>query len=376
MTLPELANELDLTKQAVSYYEKGTRQPGIDSLVKLQHLFGVPRDFFFTDQPTTGTSEKILYRSLKSTTKKSRTYLQRKLDWFQIMAEFLQEQIVFPEVKIPNDPIDPTSSDFARIDRIALKYRKSWGLGTGPIKNMVALLENLGVVVGRANFDKASKVDGFSLWNPLDLRPYVLLNDFKLVGPRSRFDAAHELGHLILHQELAREECFTVSPSYTNIENQAHRFASSFLLPPEALQREMTYPSLATFIGLKNKWKVSVKMIMKKCRDLNLITADHYRNLSIHYSRKKWNSGEPLDDTIPVERPQFLRRSVELLLTEGVLSPEELRYTFPYPVADIEELLGLDNGFLERDRSVQPTLKTPLNNVIPFKNGRNEPWKK
>ncbi|NTZ43826.1 ImmA/IrrE family metallo-endopeptidase [Altererythrobacter sp. SALINAS58] len=41
------------------------------------------------------------------------------------------------------------------------------------------------------------KVEAFSFWS--GFRPFVFLDSDKTSGARERFDAAHELGHLVLH---------------------------------------------------------------------------------------------------------------------------------------------------------------------------------
>lgn len=45
MTQVELANKLNITKQAVSNWENDNIQPSIDMLIKLADLFGVTTDY-------------------------------------------------------------------------------------------------------------------------------------------------------------------------------------------------------------------------------------------------------------------------------------------------------------------------------------------
>jgi hypothetical protein len=86
--------------------------------------------------------------------------------------------------------------EYASPDTAALYLRQNWGLGERPIPNMLKLLEAKGVrVFSLAENTKA--VDAFSVWrNGL---PYVFLNIAKS-AERSRFDASHELGHLVMHK--------------------------------------------------------------------------------------------------------------------------------------------------------------------------------
>lgn len=62
-----------------------------------------------------------------------------------------------------------------------------------------------------------------------------------------RFDAAHELGHLVLHPD--------TEPGSKIVEQQAHAFASEFLMPAaeitHQLPRRIDWPTLH---DLKQHW--------------------------------------------------------------------------------------------------------------------------
>ncbi|WP_397351632.1 ImmA/IrrE family metallo-endopeptidase [Paenibacillus larvae] len=61
-----------------------------------------------------------------------------------------------------------------------------------------------GIIVSLRAPSSSYKIDACSIWEP-DERPYVLLSNDK-TSSRSRFDIAHELGHLILHSKLKKSE--------------------------------------------------------------------------------------------------------------------------------------------------------------------------
>ncbi|WP_261371327.1 ImmA/IrrE family metallo-endopeptidase [Yersinia frederiksenii] len=61
---------------------------------------------------------------------------------------------------------------------------------------MVHLIEPKGVKVFSLA-ENCVEVDAFSFWT--NRKPFVLLNTIK-TSERSRFDATHQLGHLVLHQ--------------------------------------------------------------------------------------------------------------------------------------------------------------------------------
>src|SRR5260363_245495 len=67
-------------------------------------------------------------------------------------------------------------------------------------------------------------VDAFSLWR--QRTPFIFLNTRKS-AEHARFDAAHELGHLVLHRH--------GSPQGREAEKEADTFASAFLMPRATL---------------------------------------------------------------------------------------------------------------------------------------------
>jgi Zn-dependent peptidase ImmA (M78 family) len=89
--------------------------------------------------------------------------------------------------------VDPAVQD---PEATAELVRVEWGLGHAPAPNMVHLLELQGVRVC-SQAEECREVDAFSYW--YDGTPCVCLNTTK-AAERGRFDAAHELGHLILHR--------------------------------------------------------------------------------------------------------------------------------------------------------------------------------
>ena len=103
-------------------------------------------------------------------------------------------------------------------------------MANGPISNMVLLLENQGADCGtrptrrghpgRACHSSLLRTGG----------PYIVIGIDKGSPARWRFDAAHELGHVLLHAKV-RRETLDRPEQHKKIEEQAHRFARAFLLP-------------------------------------------------------------------------------------------------------------------------------------------------
>ncbi len=51
---------------------------------------------------------------------------------------------------------------------------------------------------------RLKKIDAFSVW--YDAKPYIFLSSDKGSNVRTRFDMAHELGHLIMHADYFQDD--------------------------------------------------------------------------------------------------------------------------------------------------------------------------
>jgi Zn-dependent peptidase ImmA (M78 family) len=141
------------------------------------------------------------------------------------------------------------------------------------------------------------------------------------------------------------------------IEDQAHRFAGAFMLPSVSFPAEVYAASLDSLLHLKPRWRMSIGAMAARLRNLSMIGEDKYRQLRIGMSRKGWTNREPLDDELEPEEPRLLKRSIDLLLDQGMLSPESLERQTMIRAADIEKLFGLTPGYLDEP---PPPLSFPL----------------
>jgi Zn-dependent peptidase ImmA (M78 family) len=104
---------------------------------------------------------------------------------------------------------------------------------------------------------------------------------------RSRFDAAHELGHLVLHRHAG-------APQGREAEHEANRFASAFLMPRGSVFAVApVFPSLDRLVVLKRQWIVSVGAIAYRLHALGLLTDWHYTRLCIEISERGFRTKEP-----------------------------------------------------------------------------------
>jgi len=286
---------------------------------------------------------------MSAATKGARLRAERRYDWLRDIVRFLSSRVVFQKPNFPDldFPADPSQLSDHDIDAAATCARRFWGLSDGPISNVTWLLENNGVVVSRFEL-YAATLDALSDWEANENRPYVILGSDKGMACRSRFDAAHELAHLVLHRNVPRS-AYTPKEAFRLMEDQADRFSSAFLLPEETFSREATDPTLDGLLSLKPRWRISGGAMIMRLASLGLISPEHEQRLWINRSRRKWRTTEPFDDTMEPEQPRFLRRCFEVLIGKGVMSAVEVPFHLGLPARDIEQIAGLRAGYLDNE---------------------------
>jgi Zn-dependent peptidase ImmA (M78 family) len=229
----------------------------------------------------------------------------------------------------------------------------------GPIGNMVHLLENQGVIVARDRLG-AVTLDSLSVRSD---RPYLMIGTDKGTAVRWRYDAAHELGHLLMHRHI-KPKTLTRSTDFKAVEKQAHRFAAAFLLPMGAFAEDFFSASLDALRAIKPKWRVSIAMMIMRARDGGLISDEHQRRLFINYSRRQWRRQEPLDDKLEAEEPHLLRSAIEMVVNHSGLSGSELISEMALASTDIEGLCSLQVGYLRAAGTPTVSLRRPPGEAV------------
>ncbi|WP_297003942.1 ImmA/IrrE family metallo-endopeptidase [uncultured Corynebacterium sp.] len=168
----------------------------------------------------------------------------------------------------------------------AQTLRLMWGLGEGPLPNIVQLCEAKGIrVYGLPPV--ADVVDAFSGWS--DGNPYIFLSRSK-TPERSRFDVAHELGHLILHPSYVGND----ADAHHRQEEDADRFAAEFLAPASSVSERLTrHPSVDQVLAFRSTFKVSAMMTAKALLRSGRTDDAGYRRLCSALARRGFRTGEP-----------------------------------------------------------------------------------
>ena len=354
-TKTALAKKIGLKAASITRYIKGDQAPSVDSFAKICEALELPRKFFLTPN-SAGRFDNLVkqWRSVLSARPADRRRGEVILGWIIEFHQRFKKDFDLPTFEAPDLGLPEHFGDIddEMIEQAALGLREHWGLGKGPIRNLVRTAERAGIVVGRFNLG-VGQLDAVSTM--LDAQhPYILLNSFKQSGCRSRYDLAHEIGHLILHRGVQREdfEGKENREMYRKIEGQAFRFGAALLIPGDRYGNDLWAPTYQALIDVKEKWKISIQALIRRGLNLGYITENQYNWLNVAVSKKGARQVEPLDDVIRPEDlrlfEQCLRRYREDQGTESVI---DLLNELPFPEKVIEEISGLPVGHFEQLRN-------------------------
>lgn len=275
-------------------------------LARLALALSMPVEFFAAGFPVPVTPGHAHFRSLRTATQAERDQAAAFGEVAWRVVEVVERYLRLPELRLPHlDLAEPAGPEDVRA--AAAAAREAFGLGAAPVAHMVRLLESYGVIV-LALPDVSERVDAFSHW--YGQRPFVFLNPAKDDKARSRMDAAHELGHLLMHHD--------AEPGSQLLEREAMAFASEFLAPSAVLRDKL--PARLDFDRLhelKRRWGISLKALIYRGHEVGVYRDHTYRRgMSL---LAQWGYPEP-GDLGPREQPSLLGKAVELLDRQRVSS--------------------------------------------------------
>lgn len=304
LTKLALAQKTGVTDRSITAYESGGSEPGDDKARTLASVLAFPLSFFYADDISEIPTEVISFRALSKTTAMDRDKTIVEGQFAKIVTEWLNNNFSLPDVDLP-DLLSEVDSKKNIPEIAADSLRSYWGLGQLPIPNLLNLLESKGVMIFSLSSNHDG-TDGFSFWD--GGRPYILYDPMK-TAERSRFDLAHELGHLILHRDKP------VAILRKDKERDANQFASAFLMPLRGLlskcPREITLQAL---INHKQYWNVSVAALNYRLHKIGKTTDWVFRTICTQISAYG-RTREPYG--LPPETSLIISKALEALRAEG-----------------------------------------------------------
>ncbi len=291
------AQKLGIDRKVLHRFEIGVADLPRSALKTLCETSQYPEAFFSKDAFEYPNPTGVSFRSLRSLTAGARDAAIAAGALAFELDDWISERYTLPEHSlIQTDSRSPIES--------AAHLRAHWGIGERPIGNVINLLEARGVRVFSL-VEETRHLDAYSMWR--NDKPYIFLNTLKTTE-HGRFDAAHELGHLVMHRH--------GGASHKSAEHEANTFASAFLMPAADLKAEVGWiRSFNDIIEKKRRWGVSAAALNYALHKIGRVGDWNYRSYYIELG-KLGRGVEP--NPLPPETSQIWTKILTDLWRQGI----------------------------------------------------------
>lgn len=330
ITKQALGDAVGVSGAAIGQYEAGV-SPRPEILGLMAKELGQPVAFFAMGRPIGKLDvSQAHFRSLRSTRASERLKATSFVEQVWEVTFALEKRVAFPDVNVPFNEADSSMSPI----EAARAVRAYWEVPSGPVPNLVELMERNGIVVSvltlRGDQDQTARVDAFS--TAALNRPIVVVTPERARSVyRHRFTCAHELGHLVLHRELAVGD--------PRQEREADAFAAEFLMPRSEIEpvlpATMNLPRLGQ---ISHTWGVSPEALVFRMQELKGAS-----DVSVRRAYQKLRSGDRPEASVadyPGEVPMLLTEAMKVADKFG-FSIADLANELRWAPERVRQVLGL-----------------------------------
>lgn len=300
MTQAELASRIGVMQGTLSKYETGFHQPPLDFVADVSDALNYPMAFFYEMGRPYGLPP-FHYRRRKKLSAKALARIVAEMNIRRMHLEKLlisfdwKTNAFIPEID-ENEYRGRSNAAFT-IDGAARSVREMWMLPSGPVPNMVELLESNGGIVIPCDFG-TDLIDAMS--QRIEGLPVLFFVNLNSPSDRLRHTLAHELGHMVLHTITVKSD--------EEMEDEADAFAGAFLLPADEIRPQLRRFDLRQLANLKLYWKVSMAALAVRADRLKLITPYQSKMFWIEMGQLGYRKREPNEP--PKEHPSLLRQMI------------------------------------------------------------------
>lgn len=295
----DLASKSGISQGKISKVESGILALSADELQEVAQCLQYPISFFHRSHRTYGVGlGEFYHRKKQSVSQKqlNKVYAKieiRRMELIQLFNSVDMEKTNFFHM-------DPDQVN-GNVEEVARTVRATWRIPRGPIDSVIDNIEEAGGLIIPFDFE-GLKIDAISMWTP-ELPPLFFVNMDRPMD-RIRFTLCHEIGHMIMHA--------TPPGEAYDIEEQADRFASEFLMPGSEIGPSLSNLTITRLPSLKLHWKVSMSAIIMTAKNLGRISQSKARYLWVQLSNAGYRTHEP-DYLEPArEKPSLLDEIVHL----------------------------------------------------------------
>ncbi|MDY7546136.1 XRE family transcriptional regulator [Glaciimonas sp. CA11.2] len=332
LSLDGLAQKLgDVTKQGLSKYEQGKVTPNSTRLIQLAKALEVKPEYFFRKDSV--SLAPLEFRKLAKMPRYRQEQVEEQIR--EHLERYIELEKCFDAADNSVPVMAPRSISVISVEdaeNAASTLRDQWKIGGDAIANLTELLEEHGIKV--ALLSGCDDFDGACAATKDEEHVLVALNASR-PGERMRFTAAHELGHWVMALPASMPEKIK--------ELCCHRFAGAFLYPAERVktdfghhQRSRVHPR--ELLNAKQLYGVSMQVVLRRLKDLSLLSEPGYKSINIQFSVNGWRKNEP--GVFLSERPRRFESLVFWGLAEDIFTLSRAAEFLQQPVGTFDTSLS------------------------------------
>ena len=306
ITQADLATRVGAPQAAISKLENGLIEVDPDRLKRIADSLGYPVDLFTADTDRQAVVA-LFNRKMLTTPVGERKTAEARVNLARLHVERMIDGLeIQPALPFPKFDLSAFDDD---VEALATKVRSAWRLPMGPIRDLTGTAEAAGAAIVELDFGSL-KIDAASQW-PQGGRPYIFLRP-DLPGDRWRFNIAHEIGHMVMHDIPGPDR-----------EPEANAFAGALLMPASELRAQIPARlTIGSLLELKMHWRVSMQAIVMRAFAIGAITDRQRRTFFQQINTRGIRKLEPM--AIPREQPRLVSNVVSAYMDRLAYSPDEL----------------------------------------------------
>ena len=240
-TQEEVAQQVELSRVAISQIESGQRTVSSLELKHLATLYGRDIASFLEDQPVEQDALATLFRAhpdiiengnFNDPLRKAMDLFREYMNLKQLLNE--EEEQSVPPAYSYGEPRTVWEA-IQMGERVAEEERSRLELGIDPIRDMAELVESQGIPVIEIALE--DQISGIFMADP-EAQLCIFINQYHLlqVKARAAFTIAHEYGHILLDRDKVSAISKTMNEHDLH-EVRANAFAAAILMPEEGLRQ-------------------------------------------------------------------------------------------------------------------------------------------
>lgn len=280
MTKSALAKACGVSSMAITNYEKGVRNPDMDTINKLALALDVKIADFLQVRNSSLTFEHKSFRKNYNLSESTKEYIRESVE--EYFSRFFNAVECLGGDPLP-EPINCHSlKPSGNLADDAKRLRSALGLPVvGPIMGLKAVLENKGILLLEIDVE-STKFSGMN--GIVNDYPYIVVNR-DMTEERIRSTIAHELVHVMFDIPDDKDE-----------EEYATKISGAFLISKEDLEREIGIRRKAItndFTFICKEYGVSMLLLTLRAKQAGIISEYVYKDFIIKASKAGWRKNEP-----------------------------------------------------------------------------------